>query len=322
LKALLEIVPFDVAGARRWHAHCVYRSVLWSICSRFPSLILQRKPAVQGKLSEPCVAELCTTWRNASRDLNDRGAVIDLRSLTAISRDGKTLFSTSKDQRNSSSLSIFTGLKRLISERGVNMSDAKQITGSLSYASRDDFRQVFDEDMKSLYLLSYLLTADREKGEQCFVSGLEDAVEGNPVFKEWVRSWARRVIIVNAVRAINPQPTERNGRSSSVPVCSNGKTTPMEQVEITAVLALDPFERFVYVITVLEHYSDQDCCLLLGCARRDVVDARARAFEKIGSAMASHSRQPPAANSEKPASHERRSSLLDLLVGQCLAISA
>ena len=63
------------------------------------------------------------------------------------------------------------------------MWEVKKITRPLSYASRDDFRRVFDEDMNSLYLLSFLLTADHEKAEQCFVSGLEDAVEGNPVFK-------------------------------------------------------------------------------------------------------------------------------------------
>jgi hypothetical protein len=202
------------------------------------------------------------------------------------------------------------------------MSQAKQITRPTPYASTDDFRRVFDEDMNSLYLLSYLLTADREKAEQCFVSGLEDAVEGNPVFKEWARSWARRVIIVNAVRAINPLPIEENGRSSSATVSSKGKTPPVEPVEIAALLALEPFERFVYVMTVLERYSNQDCSLVLGCARRDVVAARTRAFEQIGSAMASHSRRLPPASSEKPVSDERRSSLLQLLVGQCLATSA
>jgi hypothetical protein len=199
------------------------------------------------------------------------------------------------------------------------MPEAKQITSPMPYASSDDFRRVFDEDMNSLYLLSYLLTADREKAEQCFVSGLEDAVEGNPVFQEWARSWARRVIIVNAVRAINPQPTEESARSSSATVSGNGKTPPAEQVEIAAVLALEPFERFVYVMTVLERFSDQDCSLLLGCARRDVVNARTRAFEQIGSTMASHSRQLPPASSEKTASDEHRSSLLELLVGQRLA---
>ena len=67
------------------------------------------------------------------------------------------------------------------------MPEAKQITRPMPYASSDDFHRVFDEDMNSLYLLSLLLTADRVKAEQCFVSGLEDAVESNPVFKEWAR---------------------------------------------------------------------------------------------------------------------------------------
>jgi hypothetical protein len=202
------------------------------------------------------------------------------------------------------------------------MPEAKQITRSMPYASSDDFRPVFDEDMNSLFLLSFLLTADREKAEQCFVSGLADAVEGNPVFKEWARSWARRVIIVNAVKAIKPRPIEENGRSRAATVSSDGKTPPVEHAEIAAVLALAPFERFVYGMTVLERYSEQDCSLLLGCARRDVVTARTRAFEQIGSAMASHARQLPPAGSEKPSSDEHRTSLLELLAGQCLATSA
>jgi hypothetical protein len=202
------------------------------------------------------------------------------------------------------------------------MLETKQITRPMPYASSADFRRVFDEDLNSLYLLSFLLTADREKAEQCFVSGLEDAIEGNPVFKEWARSWARRVIIVNAVGGINPQPRKENGGASSASASSNGKTAPVERVEIAAVLALEPFERFVYVMTVLERYSDQDCSLLLSCARRDVVAARTRAFRQIGSAMASHLGQLPPASSEQPASDERRSSLLELLAGRYLATSA
>jgi DNA-directed RNA polymerase specialized sigma24 family protein len=202
------------------------------------------------------------------------------------------------------------------------MPEAKQITRPTPYASSDDFRRIFDQDMNSLYLLSYLLTADRQKAKQCFVSGLEDAVEGNPVFKEWARSWARRVTIISAVRAINPRPMEENSRSSSAPVSSNGKTQPVEQVEIAAVLALEPFERSVYVMTVLERYSDQESSLLLSCARRDVVAARTRALEQIGSAMASYSKQLPPAASEEPASDERLSPQLELLVGRRLVISA
>lgn len=202
------------------------------------------------------------------------------------------------------------------------MTETKQIPRPTPYASSDDFRRVFEDDMNGLYLLSFLLTADREKAEQCFVSGLEDAVEGNPVFKEWARSWARRMIIVNAVRAINPRPSEENGRSSSTSVSSDSKAASAEQAEIGAVLRLEPFERFVYVMTVLERNSDQDCSLLLSCTRRDVLAARTRAFEHIGSAMASHAGQLLPAGSEKPASDDRRGSLLELVVGQRLATSA
>jgi hypothetical protein len=203
------------------------------------------------------------------------------------------------------------------------MPEAKHITRSTLYANTVDFRRIFDEDMTGLYLLSLLLAGDGEKAEQSFVSGLEDAVKGNPVFKEWARFWARRVIIKNAVRLIDPRPAERNGRSSSASVNSHGKTLPAEpQVEIAAVLGLEPFDRFVYVITVLEQYSDQDCSVLLGCARRDVLAARVRAMQQIGSSVESHYQRPPNTCSEKPVSRESASSVLELLVGPRLVTSA
>jgi hypothetical protein len=130
------------------------------------------------------------------------------------------------------------------------------------------------------------------------------------------------VIIVNAVRAINPRPTEQSDRSSSAPVSSNGKTPPVEQVEIAAVLELGAFERFVHVITVCERYSDQECAVLLGCTRRDVVAARTRAFQQIGSAMEMHYQQLPSASEENPALRERSSSALQLLVTPRLATSS
>ncbi len=209
------------------------------------------------------------------------------------------------------------------------MSGTKKITSATPYASCADFRQVFDEDMNSLYRLAFLLTADHEKAEQCFVSGLDDVVKGNPVFKEWARSWARRAVILNAVRVINPRPAdgEGRGRSSSDPVKGNGngdsKVLPAERrAEVAAVLGLEPFERFVYVITVLEHYSDQECSVLLGCTRRDVLAARTRVFQQIGSAMEIHYQQLPNASVENPASHERRGSGLQLLIASRLATSA
>jgi DNA-directed RNA polymerase specialized sigma24 family protein len=194
------------------------------------------------------------------------------------------------------------------------MGQAKHITRAAAYANSDDFRHIFDENMYSLYLLAFLLTADHGKAEQCFVSGLEDAVGGNPVFKEWAHSWARRVIIQNAMRLINPRPDNGSGRSRSASLDSDYKTLPAERhVEVSAVLGLEPFERIVYVMTVLEHYSDHECSLLLGCARRDVLPARTRALEQIGRQVEMQDRQPSNVSAQDPGLHHGPSSLIELM---------
>jgi hypothetical protein len=191
------------------------------------------------------------------------------------------------------------------------MPEAKHITSPTPYASSDDFCRIFYEEVDGLYLLSFLLTGDREKAEQCFVSGLEDAVKGSPVFKEWARSWARRMIIQNAVRAINLRPMVENAPSR---INGSGKTREGEQPEIAAVLELGPFERFVYVMSVLECYSDQDCSILLGCVRRDVIAARVRALQQIGSVMDLHIKEQVNVGSWKPALPNNCRSVLEGLL--------
>jgi anti-anti-sigma regulatory factor len=49
----------------------------------------QRKLVVEGTLVEPWVAELGTTWSNASREPGGRKLVIDLTNVTVISREGE-----------------------------------------------------------------------------------------------------------------------------------------------------------------------------------------------------------------------------------------
>ena len=194
------------------------------------------------------------------------------------------------------------------------MGQAKRITRAAVYADSDDFRHIFDENMNSLYLLAFLLTADHGKAEQCFVSGLEDAVGGNRVFKEWAHSWARRVIIQNAVRLIKPRPDDGSGRLTSASVDSFYKKLPAERhVEVSAVLGLEPFERIVYVMTVLEHYSDHECSLLMGCARRDILPARTRALEEVGRQVEMQDRQFPIAGAQNPGLHEGASSVVELI---------
>lgn len=194
------------------------------------------------------------------------------------------------------------------------MREQKRITRAGEYATTDDFRRIFDENMSSLYLLAFLLTADHRRAERCFVSGLEDAVGGNPVFREWAHSWARRMIIQNAVRLIKPRPADGSGRLKSASVDSDYKTIPAEsQVEISALLGLEPFERVVYVMTVLEHHSDHECSLLLGRARRDILPTRTRALEQIGRQVGMQDRQLSNASAQDPGLHDGPGSLIELI---------
>jgi len=149
------------------------------------------------------------------------------------------------------------------------------------YATSDDFRELFTEDMTALHLLAYLLTGDQEKAEQCFVTGLEDGVDNNSVFKEWARSWAQRTIVQSAIRMMAPRPGHAAWAGASPDPDAKLQSTPARHAAIASVLALGDFERFVFVLSVLERYSDQDCSILLSCSREEVRTARVRAILQI-----------------------------------------
>jgi hypothetical protein len=63
------------------------------------------------------------------------------------------------------------------------------------YATSDDFWKLLTDGTAGLYLLSYLLTGNLKKAEQCFLAGIEDAAKSNAVFKEWARAWTRRAML-------------------------------------------------------------------------------------------------------------------------------
>jgi DNA-directed RNA polymerase specialized sigma24 family protein len=153
------------------------------------------------------------------------------------------------------------------------------------YASGEDFRRIFDEDSIGLYQLSFLLTGSPDKAQRCFVSGFEDCATGNPVFREWAHSWAKRTIIQNAIKESKPRPKASNSPLSATlfPKIDQLSRGPGGHFEIDAVLGLEDFERFVFVITILQRYSERDCALLLGCSVQEVREARARAFQRLSS---------------------------------------
>ena len=146
------------------------------------------------------------------------------------------------------------------------------------YATKADFCHIFDKDMNRLYRLSLLLTGNETIAEQCFVGGLHLAQEGNPVFKEWAESWARRTIILNAIRMIRPRPSAETSESFG----RVGEDRATKRAELAEIVNLPVFERFALVMSALEGYSDYECALHLGCTRAHVTAARTRALERIG----------------------------------------
>ena len=147
-------------------------------------------------------------------------------------------------------------------------------------ATTTDFCQIFETDMNRLYRLSFLLTGDDPTAEQCFIGGLQMAQEGNPIFKNWAEAWARRMIILDSIRVLHPQLIEDTSESFGR-VAGDFAT---DRIEIAEIVKLPVFERFAFVMSVLEGYSDHECSLHIGCTRAAVAAARVRALERIGRA--------------------------------------
>jgi len=151
------------------------------------------------------------------------------------------------------------------------------------YASAKDFCSIFHKDMNVLYWLALTLTGDEREAEQCFTAGFEECIAGNPVFKEWAGSWSRRVVIKNAIRRVAPRPDATKSTAAISVFHQPGSQAPAAQV---ALASLPPFERFVFVMTVLEGYADRDCATLLECSMTDLIPAKFRAVQQIQRAIA------------------------------------
>jgi hypothetical protein len=134
--------------------------------------------------------------------------------------------------------------------------------------------------MHSLYQLSFLLTANLDKAEQCFVSGMGECEEEIGVFMVRTQGQARRTILKRAIGMIMPTPERADNFSFAL---LKGSTASGETNLFDAVLGLNAFERFVYVMSVLEKQSVDDCSTLLRCSRRDVIIARSLALECLAS---------------------------------------
>lgn len=159
--------------------------------------------------------------------------------------------------------------------------------------TNSDFCQLFTREMKSLYLLSLLLTANPKKAEQCFITSFEDCMVGISIAKGWTHSWAKHIVIRNAIRLVAPHIQCTRARDASV-VNAIDREMPQQRAGSPAnasISALADFERFVFVLSVLEHYSDRDTAALLGHSREEIRMGRIQALQQVAAwACESHGR--------------------------------
>jgi len=149
--------------------------------------------------------------------------------------------------------------------------------GATTHATVTDFWNILTDGMHSLYQLSFLLTADLDQAKQCFFSGMGECEEEIGVSAAWAQARARHTILKSAIWMIMPAPERADDSSFAL----KGSAAPGETNLFDAVVRLNAFERFVYVMSVLEKYSDDDCSTLLRCSRRDVIITRAIAVERL-----------------------------------------
>jgi DNA-directed RNA polymerase specialized sigma24 family protein len=124
-----------------------------------------------------------------------------------------------------------------------------------------------------------LLTADHSKAEQCFDQAIDDSLQDDRVFLERAYSWARRAIIKSAIKIVSP----RLDRVDLVSAEPSRSARPIENSGelVRAITALAAFDRFVYVMSVLEGLVARDCCILLKCTAAEFNNARVRALQRL-----------------------------------------
>jgi len=142
-----------------------------------------------------------------------------------------------------------------------------------SYARPSDFCRIFEREMHALYSLAFLLTADTSAAEKCFNNAFDDCLGQTNVFLGWERSWSRRTIVKHAIEIVRPTP--------DYSAVEYGSSFNVGGDPGSRLLRLRPFERFVFSVTVLEHFTVRDCAALLNCRPSEVEAARMRALERI-----------------------------------------
>jgi DNA-directed RNA polymerase specialized sigma24 family protein len=139
--------------------------------------------------------------------------------------------------------------------------------------TKSDYRQLFAESAEPLRWLCVTLTGDEALSEQILDAALHQCLKGaEQVFREWMVSWARRLIVKVCIETVRPwtsKPAQEFYPLPSMRLDFNKDTQP--DLELTQpsellqqkLLGLDPLSRFVLVLRGIEGYSRRETSLFL-----------------------------------------------------------
>jgi hypothetical protein len=129
--------------------------------------------------------------------------------------------------------------------------------------------EIFEENSSELYSLAFLLTGNADRSVEAFNRAL-DVEEDNPGFGEFMASWARKLIIVEALGTIKTElraSKQRVARAADEELAGGAvlRRRPYigrEEFE-EAVIAIDAFPRCAMLLTIFEGMSIQAASVLL-----------------------------------------------------------
>ena len=149
------------------------------------------------------------------------------------------------------------------------------------FATFEDFGQLSAKEMTKLFCLAMDLTADADRAETCLILAMRDCFQKNGLAKHRIHTWARRMVIRNALRLVL-------GIENEI-LCEAGLDFPLQPNEFPvdahrdsiAIRNLPDLDRVTFVICVVERHSILDCALLLRKAPQEVHDAIVRATNQV-----------------------------------------
>lgn len=175
---------------------------------------------------------------------------------------------------------------------------------SFDWATQRNVQNYFAAAMNDLFCLAFLVTAHADRAEECVIRSIRECMKSTRILREGLPAWVRNSIIRNGIAIANQFKKDSQEDKECIAVIPPSSRAPAGLADYSAgVLELSSFDRLVYVICVLEHYTSRHCALLLRTSREEVREARIRALAHIAEFESRWRERPanvaPAANGDR-----------------------